>query len=285
MCYSKEVSLIASLIIIINSFILFIKNNYRDVLSISLKYLITGYLFIGFHQLFEFLAIFFQSQLIYKTGLIFSISSMIFNLKSLEIITSRQLGAKYLKIIILLLAIFLYFFKNMNFNNEHFYVRGEDHFLWGTLWMTFFLYWNLLYFYYFIKLKNQTLKKFIILTPFYSLNISFFLASIYSYFGGFFRNYLEDSHASINRLCAGLFTNFEIVFDAPSIWCTFATIQGFFLYYLLANKKEINQISLQELRLIQPSKNKIIFLAIIMVALIFVTLPIFSALSYKMIVK
>lgn len=284
-CYSKEVSLIASALIFLNSLILFLKNKIKTRLNLSTKYLSVGYLFIGLHQLFEYLSILTGNQIIYKTGLLFSISSMFFNMKSLEVLTQKKHGSHIIVCFIAALASYLYFFKNMHFNNEHFYVRGEDHFLWGTLWMFFFIYWNFSYLFYFLKTKNKTLRSYLLKAPIYSLNLSFILATLYSYSAGLLNNYLHLPGEKLSNLCGGIFTNFEIVFDAPSIWCAFATIQGFFLIRLFKKYSSIKDEEVLELNSIKLNHYVVLLLTSVCVFLIFLTLPIFSALSYKMILK
>lgn len=284
-CYSKEVSLIASALIFLNSLILFLKNRIKTRLKTSIKYLTVGYLFIGLHQLFEYLSILTGNQVIYKTGLLFSISSMFFNMKSLEVLTQKKHGSHIIVCFIIALAIYLYFFKTMQFNNEHFYVRGEDHFLWGTLWMFFFIFWNFSYLSYFLKIKNKTLRTYLLKAPLYSLNLSFFLATLYSYSAGLITNFLALPSEKLTSLCGGIFSNFEIVFDAPSIWCAFSTLQGFFLIRLFHRYSSIQNEEIVELNSVQINPFFIFCLTSISVFFIFLTLPIFSALSYKMILK
>ncbi|EQC46227.1 hypothetical protein [Bacteriovorax sp. Seq25_V] len=232
--------------------------------------MLLGYLAIGIHQFLEYFAILNGSSIIYKVGLLSSISAMFFNLRASEFFFDKKLGSKQLLAILFLLAIHI-FTREMSFENAHFYVRGKDHFYWGALWMIFFLYWNLIHFIYYLQNYGRLGAKEIRNFPFAALNISFILSAVYCYILGL------SKKLDFLPACG----SFEIVFDAPSIWCVFATIQGIFLYFYLKNY--LASTSVIEYR--KPAWKIAIILAIIIEVIIFLTLPIFSALSYKMILR
>jgi len=203
---------------------------------------------------------------------------MYFNVRGTEEFLGRRVGARYVALLLFALVIHM-LTREMKFENANFYVRGESHFYWGAMWMLFFLYWNSIHFFLWKKLPDQ-LKKLNLKVPFYSLNISFFLAAFYSYGFGLYQNIVGIEN--IGNFCGGILSNFEIVFDAPSIWCVFASLQGFFIYRLGG--------ALMDLKKRVDYKGEIPFKKSIIVSLIiwgaiFLTLPMFSALSYKMILK
>lgn len=237
-----------------------------------------GYLFIGLHQFFEFLSIYTGNEIIYKTGLVLSITAMYFNIKASEKLLKKNLGLIYVMILLLGIAIHIYT-RTMTFENAHFYVRGFSHFYWGALWILFFLYWNFIH--YFATKTEATGKKLIKNLPYAALNISFFMAASYSYLFALLK---KKSTIGLNpEHCLTPFLNFEIVFDAPSIWCCFATIQGYFLYRYIKNfwYGDI-EIPIETGAI---NTKKALFYAIGATALIWLTLPFFSALSVKMILK
>ena len=118
MCYSKEVSLVVGSVIASGCGYSWWKYVYKSTkgrlkkaftnkrLISFFKYVIIGLLCIGGHQLMEFLAIETGSQLIYKLGLIVSISSMYFLIRSLEVLSKLFLGSKVVALIIIFLSRF-----------------------------------------------------------------------------------------------------------------------------------------------------------------------------------
>ncbi len=203
---------------------------------------------------------------------------MFFNILGSEFFLGRRLGARIYLFILGLLVIHMAT-REMVFSNTHFYVRGESHFYWGAVWLALFLFWNCLHFFLYKKLPLSIRKDSRVL-PFYTLNFSFILAATYSYGFGLYKNIAGSKN--ISNFCGGILSNFEIVFDAPSIWCVFATIQGFFLYRfgkrLFARKDGFKYEG------IIPYKKSLIWTLVIW-GVVFITLPIFSSLSYKMILK
>jgi hypothetical protein len=282
-CYSKEISLLAGSAIYATSGIISVKYHLqrfaRSKYSKCLFFLLLGYLCIGTHQAFEWWAIGHQSIIAYKIGLFFSIFAMYVNILASEAFFGRSIGSKYILLLLGLLIIHMTT-REMSFENMHFYVRGESHFYWGALWLIFFLYWNFMH-YLLGKNLPRELKKINYKIPFYSLNISFLLSAFYSYSFGLYQNIVGKDNLS--NFCGGILSNFEIVFDAPSIWCVFATIQGVFLYrfggQILALE---NQDFSYKGKLPVVKALSLTFLVWI---IIFLSLPMFSGLSYKMILK
>ena len=90
MCYSKEVSLITGLIILASCAYLYYKYVHKQSkthLKPFFQNVLFGFLCIGFHQFSKFVAISTGSELIYKIGLIVSISAMYFFMQSLQKLT------------------------------------------------------------------------------------------------------------------------------------------------------------------------------------------------------
>jgi len=284
LCYSKEVSLIAGGTIFSFSTINFIKYKLYECFKGFTKsdrqrqmilWLTLGYLSIGVHQILEFFAIHLESHIIYKFGLISSISAMYFNMRATESLLFKNYGSRIYLLLIVLCSVHI-FSRDMSFQNHHFYIRGESHFYWGAVWMLLFLYWNFLHLFTFFKTK----KKIALLLPFCSLNLSFILSALYCYSIGLYQE--VNGHNNLASVCGGLLSNFEIVFDAPSIWCVFATLQGPLLLYFsrFVYTRDIFNNSAQNVSVKYP-----ILLTLLLVSIIFISLPLFSALSYKMILK
>ena len=97
MCYSKEVQLVTGSTIIGLSIFYYILYSikYQAIqkkwLIPFLKNIIIAFILIGSHQLFEFLSLVTDSQIVYKIGLMLSISSMYFFIRSLEVVLNRNL--------------------------------------------------------------------------------------------------------------------------------------------------------------------------------------------------
>lgn len=203
---------------------------------------------------------------------------MYFNIKASEKLLKQKFGLIYVLILLIGIALHIYT-RTMTFENAHFYVRGFSHFYWGALWILFFLYWNFLH--YFAAKESKNGGKIIRNLPYAALNISFLMAAAYSYLFALLKksplSELDPAH------CLTPFLNFEIVFDAPSIWCCFATIQGYFLYRYIKNFWYGN-IEIP-IRIGPINKTKALCASIGVTLLIWLTLPFFSALSMKMILK
>src|SRR5690349_17818436 len=101
MCYSPGVSLFSSVIMMgscayagvrLGSRRKLAPDEQAPLISCS-RSVIVGYFCIGLHQLFELLSVSGESQLAYKTGLVASILSMYFFMRSLEELTRRRFGS------------------------------------------------------------------------------------------------------------------------------------------------------------------------------------------------
>ncbi len=96
MCYSKEVQLITALIVIFFSIFYYLyysykyKNSEKKWIKPFLRVSVMGALCLGLHQFFEFLTLVTNNLLVYKIGLIISICTMYFLLRSLEILTKQK---------------------------------------------------------------------------------------------------------------------------------------------------------------------------------------------------
>jgi len=95
MCYSKEVQLLTSLLIFISCLVyyLYFRNKHKrdQWFQKFLDTILLVFVLIGLHQFSEFLSLLTGSEIIYKIGLVSSISAMYFVLQSFEILTNRNI--------------------------------------------------------------------------------------------------------------------------------------------------------------------------------------------------
>ena len=219
MCYSKEVQLITATIIFIS--VAWYWYKYSQIYKKSEKKWMLPFLhttlmsavFIGLHQLFEFLTIVTENQIIYKIGLIFSISAMYCLIRSFEILSNRNIHSKVALVIIAAIAVYI-FFTPLDFNTSSFYMQHNSTYFWAAAWLILFIYWHLSIYWVYSTVKEEKEKKIFLLYTLAVLDISFILSTLYVLFGYFF--------LSLN-VCT----------DAPSIWCTFFVIQAFFIPIIL----------------------------------------------------
>jgi|APSaa5957512576_1039674.scaffolds.fasta_scaffold02746_11 hypothetical protein len=219
MCYSKEISLIVSIImflLIIIYWKIFIKKNTKH-LNNFFKFVLIGMTFIAGHQLAEFLSINFGNELIYKIGLLSSITGMIFFMISLEKLSNYDFKGNLFIPIVLILAI--YIFKTpMTFKDFLFWIRGNSHHIWVLVWTGMFIYWNICSIYILEKTRTLKQKSAIKWYLWGVLDITFVLALIYFLIGS-----------------VGIQLN--IFSDLPSIWCTISIIQLLFVPYMFKKIK------------------------------------------------
>ena len=148
MCYSKEVQLTTGATIWAFSFFyyIFYSIKYQAIqkkwLLPFLKNVIMVFALIGSHQIFEFLSLVTNNQIIYKIGLVLSISSMYFLIRSLEIILNRNLRSKLSLIIIGAITIHAFLIE-MSFEGYSFYLRHNSAFIWASAWMLLFIYFHI----------------------------------------------------------------------------------------------------------------------------------------------
>ena len=267
MCYSKEVQLITESIILLSCLFYYIyfskifSGYKKQWLNPFLNNVILVFLCIGFHQFFEFLSLVTNSQVIYKLGLIISISSMYFVLRSLEVLTNRNFHSKISLFIILAAALYNIFIP-MSFASFSFYVRHYSGFVWASLWMLLFIYWHICSIISANSLKDSSSKKAILYYMMCIADISFILSLIYILFGYF--------TYSVN-----------VCYDSPSIWCTFFVIQSFFIPFFLSSLPAIFK---RPKILVSDTIRKTVFLLLISAAILIVlilTFPFFGCLTWK----
>jgi hypothetical protein len=267
MCYSKEVQLITSLIILGSALFYYLyysrkfKGSKKTWLLPFLNSSMLVFLCIGLHQFFEFLTLVTDNIIIYKTGLIFSISSVYFLLRSLEVLSNKKLYSRITIIPIVIVSLHILISK-MNYAAASFYVRHNSVFFWASAILLFFIYWHVCAFQIYSEIKDNASKKTLLIYLFAITDVSFILSAIYVIFGYFF--------FSVN-VCT----------DSPSIWCTFLVIQSFLIPILFFNL--INAFNRPGKPQKISVKQTIIYLAVSLLILIclILTLPFFKCLTWK----
>ncbi len=183
----------------------YIKKNRLDLLPFLKYYMLAGFL-IGMHQIFEFLSLFFQNSIIYKIGLLISLSGMIIYGISLEKLYNKNFYLQKLGIIGLMISTIYLFSKQVAFTTLNFHLTHHSIFLWTFIWLFLLIYWNIC-----ILFGREKIKlSLAILYPLLTMMLSFFISIGYSLFAYF---------STSENIC----TNF------PSVWCTFAVLQIFFI--------------------------------------------------------
>lgn len=267
MCYSQEVQLATGSTIWASSLIYYIwfsikyQAMQKKWLMPFLKNVIIAFALIGGHQIFEFLSLLTQNQIVYKIGLILSISSMYFFLRSLEVILNRNLRSKIALWIIGGVAVQA-FLVEMSFEQFSFYLRHNSAFVWASAWMLLFIYFHVCALKGRKLLKDDTSKRAIITYLLATLDISFILSIIYTLWG--------YSKFSIN-VCT----------DSPSIWCTFYVIQIFALPLFLSAVPRI--LDAPKNKTTQTLKETLLYFLVSITILILLVsiLPFFKCLSLK----
>lgn len=268
MCYSKEIQLTTGITIIVFSLFYHFLYSIRyqatkkEWLIPFLKYIIIAFIFIGTHQIFEFLSIVTNNQIIYKIGLIVSISAMYFFIRSLEVLLNRNLRSKLVLVVIGLVAIHA-FIVEMSFESYSFYLRHNSAFIWASAWMLLFIYFHVCALKGRKLLKDDISKKVIITYLLATLDVSFIISVVYVLWG--------YSQFSVN-VCT----------DSPSIWCTFAVLQVIVLpFFLLAIPKILER---PEKKTVQTVEQTILYFIISLAILILLiaTLPFFNCFSLKL---
>ena len=274
MCYSKEVQAVTGstvLLFSLGSYIVYsakYKNMQEKWLLPFLKNVTLFFIMVGGHQLLESLALATNSQFISKTGLIMSVSSTYFALRSLEVILNRNLRSKIMLFFIATFAFYLYFLAGgMSFFAYSFYVKHYPVFLWIFLFMIFFIYWHVCALSGIRFLKDDVSKKVIVFYLFAIMDIAFLLSLAYAAWG--------YSKYSVS-MCTGL----------PSIWCTFSVVQVFFLPLLLGAIPKMLHVPTQKTK--QSIKETAICIAISLVLLwldLWLLPPLFGCLGLKFLFK
>lgn len=264
MCYSKEVQLVTALIIIVSAlfYYSFYSRKYSEKwLKLFLNNILLAFVCVGIHQFFEFLSLVTENQIIYKTGLIISIFSVYFALRSLEVLVNHNYYSKYFLVLIGGVFIHMLFFP-LSFEEQSFYLRHHSAFIWAGCYLLGFLYWNICAFKARSELKDNDSRKTIILYLLFTFDISFILSAIYVLIGHF--------RFSVN-VCT----------DSPSIWCTFFVVQSLlipvFLSFLpTAFKRPEKKSSSLRTAIICLLISAVIFIILLL------TLPYFKCFTWKL---
>lgn len=267
MCYSQEVQLITAVIILVSCLFYYwfyskrYANSKEKWLKSFLNNVVLGFACIGIHQFCEFLSLVTNNQIIYKIGLIVSISSMYFFLRSLEILINQKLYSKLVWVIILGIAIHTLMVP-MDFTSKSFYLQHNSVFFWAVAYLLLFIYWNICALRSYPQLKDQHSKKTLLIYLLATIDVSFILSAIYILLGYFY--------LSVN-VCT----------DSPSIWCTFFVIQAGLVPILLSRLPRLFNISKNPIKM--PVKKIISMLLISLLVLItlILTLPFFKCLTWK----
>jgi hypothetical protein len=266
MCYSKEVQLITSLIILVSTVIYYFyyykRINSKELWQKSfLNSSMLVFLCIGLHQFFEFLSLITNNNVIYKIGLIVSICAVYFFLRSLELLSNRKLHSWIALMPILFVSIQIWF-SRMNFAEASFYVRHNSAFFWAATWLLLFIYWHVCAFKIYSELEDKDSRKTLLVYLFAIADISFILSAIYVFVGYFF--------FSVN-VCT----------DSPSIWCTFYVLQSFIIPFLMFRLK--NSFKRQKNLNKNTFKQTLLYfiISLIILFVLIAILPLFNCLTWK----
>lgn len=266
MCYSKEVQLATGSIIVASTAFFYFRysRQYRKPDKKWLLPALTTFLFaatlIGGHQIFEFLSLVTNNQIVYKIGLLISISGMLFYLIALEKLYNCNFYAKYFLLLIIAVGIHIFSIP-MDFQAQSFYLKHNTASLWGSAWAIMFAYFHICAFAQ-RKLLGKHVSNLMVLTSLLLLaDISFLLALSYSIWG--YNNWGLD-------FCSA----------APSIWCTFSVVQLITIPLFLSLLPKV--LKSQPARTELPKKTALKYL---LIALTFVgsfaILPIYKCFSTK----
>ncbi|HLC71632.1 MAG TPA: hypothetical protein VJI32_06475 [Candidatus Nanoarchaeia archaeon] len=268
MCYSKEVQLITAIVIILSALFYYVyySRKYKQSepwLKSLLNMTTAVFLLIGLHQFFEFLSLVTNNQIIYKIGLIISISAVYFLLRSLEVLSNKKLHSWIALFIISLVSINM-IFTSMDFNASSFYLQHNSALWWAAAWLFLFIYWHICAFRIYSQIKDDRSRKTMLIYLLAIADISFILSAMYVIVGYFI--------FSVN-VCT----------DAPSIWCTFYVLQSFVISLLFLRLPHLFE---RRNKAIAASwKETVCYLAISLLILIALalTLPLFRCLTWKLV--
>lgn len=266
MCYSKEVQLVTGSTIGVFSAFYYVYYSlkyklYPEWVKKFVVYILSGFCCIGGHQLFEFLSLSTGNQIIYKVGLLISISSMYFFFRSLEVLFNENIHSKMALAVIFLVAIHA-FLAELSFVPYSFYLRHNSVFVWSSVYMLLFIYFHVCALRGRRLLKDEHSKRAVITYLLAAMDISFLLSVIYVIWGYF--------QHSVN-VCT----------DSPSIWCTFYVVQVFAIPWFLSRlPKLIHHPSHKTVESFKETAFNI-FISIIILLVLISTLPFFKCLSLK----
>lgn len=267
MCYSKEVQLTTGSIILISTIFFYLrysklyqKTGKKWLLPFLTTSLIASAL-IGGHQIFEFLSLVTNNQIVYKTGLLISISAMLFYLFALEKLYNRNLHAKYFILGVLGLALHM-FSVPMEFQAHSFYLKHFSIFLWGAYWMVMFFYFHICAFTQRKALGKNVSSMAVLLGLLAFADVSFILSAIYSIWG--YRSWGLD-------FCT----------EVPSIWCTFSVIQVLTIPALLSILPKALKSQPTKTTLSKKTAFKYFLISLVMLVLWAVIAPFYKCLTIK----
>ena len=270
MCYSLEVQLATSLIILASVVFYYIfysrkyKNSKQKCALPFLNSVMLVFTFIGLHQFFEFLSLFTNNQLIYKIGLILSISSCYFLLRSLEILGNKKIYSKIALVVVLLVALQILLVPEMDFKSKSFYLSHNSALLWAAAWLFLFIYWHVCAFKIYSEQKENKTRKTLLLYMLAVADFSFILSAVYVLAGHFV--------FSVN-VCT----------DSPSIWCTFYVLQSLLVPFLLSRLPNFFERKNKLTKLSQKQVLAFILISLFVLILLALTLPLFNCLSWKLV--
>jgi hypothetical protein len=267
MCYSKEVQLTTGSAILLFCLYYYIHYSikyeamHKKWLLPFLKYLILAYAFIGGHQFFEFLSLASGNQIIYKIGLMLSMTGMFFYLISLEKLYNRNFQAKYFLIGLVGVAVHM-FSVNMEFEATKFHLSHNSVFIWAAYWTLMFIYFHFCAFLDRKHLQQDISKKAILGYVLAIFDISFLLSAIYAIWG--------YSQFNVN-VCT----------DSPSIWCTFSVFQVFSLPLFLTLLPKLLQKEPEKTKLSVKKYIYYLLASIVVLVALIAVLPFFDCLTVK----
>lgn len=293
MCYSREVSLIASIIIGFGSYFSWVKykmqvarSHVKHELAPFFRDCILGIGCIGMHQLFEFLSISTGNIVIYKIGLIWSISCMFFLIRSLEELVRLKLGSKAFLIIIGILSIEI-FLQPMTFEGRHFYIRGNASIVWSSVWILLFIYWNACALYTRTFMKSPANKKLMLMYLVCVLDFSFFISMAYAYSAALAQNSLSVASVFNSIGMENVIAGFQMIQDSPSIWCLLAATQvvtmPIFFAAMLKNYDSKERLRIRSIS--KATEMKLVVLDFAIWLFLFFSLPLFPGIAFKMFFK
>jgi len=268
MCYSKEVQLITSVILLMSALFYYLyyskkyKNSKKKWLSPFLNSSMLVFLCIGLHQFFEFLTLITNNLLIYKIGLIISVCGVYFLLKSLENLSNQKINS-WIAIVPITFVSLQIIFSQITFSEASFYLKHNSTFFWAATWLFLFIYWHVCAFKIYSK-SNSKSKKTLIIYLLTIADASFIISAIYVFIGY-------------------LFFSVNVCTDSPSIWCTFYVIQSFLipiLFFRLGKSFNRNNKS-SKISIKQTITYLVISLLVLL--LLISTLPLFNCLTWKFI--
>ncbi len=267
MCYSKEVQLITSMIILVSALAYYThyrgkyQNSDKEWLPIFLRRSMLVFLCIGLHQFFEFLSLLTNNQLVYKIGLIISVCGVYFLLSSLEVLCNKKLHT-WLSLILIAFVSVQILLSNLNFSEGVFYLKHNSAFFWAATWLFLFIYWHVCAFKIYSEIKDNDSRKTLLVYLLSIADISFILTAIYV-LGGYF------------------FFSVNVCTDSPSIWCTFYVIQSFAIPILFFRLGEsFSRMNVQEKITVKQTILYVI-ISVVVLGIFVMALPLFRCLTWK----